>query len=1178
MHDSWQDVCTERLLSGTVPAAKRERNEAALAAFLQRRSAKRRRLEAETEDHDVDCLMRAFGHDLRHWVTEKSWSVCRSCHSLVLEMLQTRALGSREHERVVDTCATCRGCYRAPTWVEIPVLLRHLTRGDVEVLRPISVHQGSYLKPHSAGYRRHAELTKLRWKCTSVATNISLIANPEDQARCQNAYMYLQSRGDSSYKKWCAEHTAQLSQGHGGKALSWIRMLEPCLEACLWPNLYWKDSICDSRFRGDSLKTSCRKSFMAKLTSGILDYSMSYELLQFMYDMHLLAHLSGKLYGVQRLGVSFKHALKDVSETEQYLYVRRCAMIDLMRQHGPPDGMYTVAPGIFSFEYHPAIWDSLLKTGNYLGSDCCLDALHVCHVLDNYLKRYVLGNGMPFHTPLSNLPLYSSVLRQMCLRAWALRLEIQQGSNDKSKPYHGTGVLHAHLVVWLKQPERSSLLRCLRADWAWGDTMLHGTVAEHQQSTEDDTPVWEGLSMWATTSSEHRRHLVLRHPEDASGNPAIRPYLATAAYAHVGHQDWSQLRHAEESMDYISKLCRYSTKSEHSWFLVDAGNGLAAARSFLAATRPSVAQMLLTLNGPGSLRLSHNLKELYLDPPDELQDNKVFHKYAAWGAEEMKLTGHPCPSRTLVEWMREFRTDVDVPRPYVRQKQGVAAVAVMYTGVHSDVFCGQWLVANTAFVNAKDLQPRSCKKVPHTSRWLEACCALHPELWTNNTSLNDMLMKEGVPKSKRAVILHMWAARRHLNSLVKTNQVVRQGPYTPGHSDVSLVAEQRLCLERLVSAFACHLDGTLHSRPWVRILGPPGSGKSEVGNAFTEYVLKEKHTVRILSPTGCLAEVYRQRNLQKTGVTVDTFDGGLGFFNDSQKVSVYESVIIVDEYPYLAWNRLEHLYKVCEASAFHSFVLLIGDRLQLTGPGASQDPSFWYGDWHIVMELKEIHRSQDARFTNDQMYLRRGRGIASVRDRLVEQRVLFRTENEVTAAGLLAHFRQFPTCVAMAVTRKCVAWLNAFIVEALFAQQPCLGEVMTDTRSQQRLCLYRDLRVMMTYNQDKTAGAVNGAFGYVLAVRPGMVALQLDTRPEPYAVHWQQMKHEKEKYYGFPLTVGYACTVSKMLGRTLDSVLIYPDICAPGTGYTAISRVRRRRDLWWVVPPACDFFLPQQTD
>ena len=66
----------------------------------------------------------------------------------------------------------------------------------------------------------------------------------------------------------------------------------------------------------------------------------------------------------------------------------------------------------------------------------------------------------------------------------------------------------------------------------------------------------------------------------------------------------------------------------------------------------------------------------------------------------------------------------------------------------------------------------------------------------------------------------------------------------------------------------------------------------------------------------------------------------------------------------------------------------------------------------------------------------------------------------------------------------------------------------------------------------------------------------------------------EESVSGLPLTLAYAVTVAKVQGRTLTSIMIDPDLEAPGVAYCAMSRVRCLRDLWWLHVPEMTYFRP----
>lgn len=114
------------------------------------------------------------------------------------------------------------------------------------------------------------------------------------------------------------------------------------------------------------------------------------------------------------------------------------------------------------------------------------------------------------------------------------------------------------------------------------------------------------------------------------------------------------------------------------------------------------------------------------------------------------------------------------------------------------------------------------------------------------------------------------------------------------------------------------------------------------------------------------------------------------------------------------------------------------------------------------------------------------------------------------------------------------------------------------------------MKVMMTAN-DATAGYVNGSVGYVVKVTPSSIHVMLD--PDGYVVvvrpfTWTQYSYVNVggqvdtnvagTYTQFPIKIGYAITIHKSQGQTLDYALIdFGRGCfASGQAYVALSRVK----------------------
>ena len=138
-----------------------------------------------------------------------------------------------------------------------------------------------------------------------------------------------------------------LSKSDRFLSLSYLE--EPGIECCLWPHLYWKTDMCETVLRknqaakfttkdrkeaenkkgtptdsdtDDEDKSSddenntasyIKHSFMIKVLSPVIGYSADYELLQFVYDLHMWTTLGVKKNMGQQNGVSFRLMLKTCS-------------------------------------------------------------------------------------------------------------------------------------------------------------------------------------------------------------------------------------------------------------------------------------------------------------------------------------------------------------------------------------------------------------------------------------------------------------------------------------------------------------------------------------------------------------------------------------------------------------------------------------------------------------------------------------------------------------------------------------------------------------------------------------------------------------------------------------------------------------------------------------------------
>ena len=112
---------------------------------------------------------------------------------------------------------------------------------------------------------------------------------------CKAAYEWLMGDASSAYASFIGEHECWLRMMSTPARWPFRGLLRQFLENALWPDLYPHRSWCDTRWAGsEHHRRSPKASFLVKVTSSIVEYGSSMELLQFHYDRDILAKLTGK--------------------------------------------------------------------------------------------------------------------------------------------------------------------------------------------------------------------------------------------------------------------------------------------------------------------------------------------------------------------------------------------------------------------------------------------------------------------------------------------------------------------------------------------------------------------------------------------------------------------------------------------------------------------------------------------------------------------------------------------------------------------------------------------------------------------------------------------------------------------------------------------------------------------
>lgn len=798
------------------------------AEILQDRDTLRTVAEGQAGDAEADwgpawSTFEERARCLQRWLRTGAWSYCHSCRSMSMQTLDARAFADEIGCATISR-ATCVSPYVAPQRLDFPRPLQGLEDGDAFLLRPFNVHLGAYNPGHPQGYRRHTAPLRLSWKPLSVADAIAA-TEPARRRRLQCAFEYLMDSKTSSYRTYIGRHNAWLNGGEENeRRLPFTILLELYLECALWPDLYPSDAFCDSRWSaGDAKMRSPKAAFLTKCLSAVADYSSSFELLQFQYDRWILTKFLGRAQAVRPAQLELKYAMADLSETPYCCYLNHMRLIDMHRQLGPASYFITLAPGVFSTQWHAWVAHQAALTGKALLGNAVVEVLHLLHGLRQIVTKYLLqGSRSPFWVPSQ---------KKTCVRAWLYRVEFQEGTR-KSGPNaarpdvpqrDGTGVPHIHLLVWTDGMDHLSHLASeLSAELPTDNSRLAAAVRRQQCSHESRLPVQAASTHWQlqAAGAQQMWQLCIQHSQ-ASKDSNVRPYFTALSLARVCHQDVQVVRNAADVMRYTAAYVRYSTKASSAMnptMLLKGTSGVQAAFAMLKHLMPSAAQMVAALHTQALCSFSCFTKEVHLPSIATARLHAAFQKYLL------------CPDRAdslcFVDWLRQYRDDLEVPRRYKQTKGFGCAVGLLYASRLSDFFCGQWLCAWRPWRTQPTL-PEACLALPAEFQNFHACRLLAPEYWQDLRGLRADLQLEGhAPQFVAAVLAHYRAAAE-VCDLILAGQL--EWAEARGKDMAHDLSHEQVTFYRAVLSDLAAVESSAEEACVARaLLGVPGTGKSRV--------------------------------------------------------------------------------------------------------------------------------------------------------------------------------------------------------------------------------------------------------------------------------------------------------------------------------------------------------------
>ena len=501
-----------------------------------------------------------------------------------------------------------------------------------------------------------------------------------------------------------------------------------------------------------------------------------------------------------------------------------------------------------------------------------------------------------------------------------------------------------------------------------------------------------------------------------------------------------------------------------------------------------------------------------------------------------------------------------------------------------DIFVGQWAAAFLPGVEEEDLVhpnptavPENCQHLSHvltkffagqTERLLEA---IKPDLQLRG--LKEHRVRTFDARIRSCALLLEAVQRNQEDPAAWSARRIFQRPQRVWSQQQQAVLEAVEAGTSVVDANDVRRAGRL-----LQVSGGPGSGKTEVILEAAIQAAASGCKVLLLGPIGLLVTSHRQRIPPDADITVETVHSAFKVTRDKDKQYVppgrlrHFDLIIFDEVSQIdaeVWSQLQVAFRELHALPY---IVFVGDFQQLQpihGVHQLQRDLEAQAEAGSVQQIR-LQQHAAARSSDPEMlaFLQHCRTRQPSRNTLVnffEDRVWGKDADQAVRKARLLEQRTGKTFTFLTVTNKGAAGLNRAWIEQAFPAASAMlaagkGLPGDPAYGEEQLWFEAGMRVRLTQNLDKDRGFVNGAVGTIQRVlRKDVFILKTDANVL-LLVHpiWQN------KRQFMPVTYGYATTIRRAQGATLELIGIRFDrkLADHGYAYVAVSRARRRVDVY----------------
>ena len=545
--------------------------------------------------------------------------------------------------------------------------------------------------------------------------------------------------------------------------------------------------------------------------------------------------------------------------------------------------------------------------------------------------------------------------------------------------------------------------------------------------------------------------------------------------------------------------------------------------------------------------------------------------------------------------------------------QGEKAIAAMTNSMLNDRYYGQWLVLNVPFKALEDFENNAkqiVEKVPERYRNFALCMHYARPFWSDEAAIDDAMRLEGHGKAhietvKAKVSAQRRLVERYLSGELSPEDVVPSSPESdPGAAGPSRLTSSQKRLRKelrqnlMVALKArqakedaeveqCIAEADAHRMLFAS--GPPGTGKTHVVHREIDRWKREGARVLFALPTGMLASEVRAK---QPDIDVDTTWGAFLFHRPVQEAAqilTQYDLVVVDEVSMLTDWQFERIVALWMHAEKLPAVVLLGDFYQLPVVDPQAQRCELSSAWrqHVkTIEFREQVRCKSKTLQEKLDILRYN--IPSKRQ--LRQKLL---------KGHVAWTKEVPE--PFDIKRLLDKHANTTIVTCTCPGSHMVNEICRKLRFEDRhkkplgtvpfdyeanpenyelvngrrvlrrrgrveaadTEVYAGMRVFLTRNMAKADDFVNGMQAEVQAYDSRSKCLEVLTRTgKRLAVHpYTEQLDDGRKVTSFPVRLGYACTVQKVQGMTLDHITLWLDAAGcRAAAYVALSRVQRDTD------------------